>query len=142
MMPTTSEPPITKCPKVSITLPAYPLSRTSRLALTFRASRKRVATRIIAGNAEKSSGRCTNIEVSSTSRAAVMLNAISTSRSTAGSGTTSITTMPTTATGTPITAARPVGRVLEPGWVCATVHLSAASGGVEAVSVGGHRPWC
>ena len=39
-----------------MTLPAYPSSSTSRLALTLSASRNSVATRISAGNEEKSSG--------------------------------------------------------------------------------------
>ncbi len=93
--PTISEPPTTKWPKVSITLPAYPSRSTSRVALTLSARRNRVITRMTAGKAEKSSGRCTNIAVSRISSAPMMLSAISRSRTTAGSGTTSITTMKT-----------------------------------------------
>ncbi len=109
MMPTISDPPMTKWPKVSITLPAYPSRSTSRVALTLRARRKSVATRISAGNDEKSSGLCTNIAVSRISSAPLMLKAISMSSSTGGSGTTSMTTIATTATGTPICAIRRLG---------------------------------
>ncbi len=99
--PTISEPPTTKCPKVSITLPAYPSRSTSLVALTLRASRNSVITSTTAGNAAKSSGRWTNIAVSRMSSAPVMFSAISRSRTMAGSGTTSITTMNTMPTGTP-----------------------------------------
>ena len=105
-MPTISEPPITKWPKASITLPAYPSSSTSRVALTLSARRNSVATRISAGKAEKSRGRRTNIAVIRISIAPVMLAAISMSSSSGGSGTTSMTTTATTATGTPTWARR------------------------------------
>ena len=98
--PTISEPPTTKWPKVSITLPAYPSMSTSRVALTLSASRNSVITRTTAGNAAKSRGRCTNIAVSRISSAAVMLTAISRSSTSAGSGTTSITTIMTMPSGT------------------------------------------
>ncbi len=104
--PTISDPPTTKWPKVSITLPAYPSRRTSRVALTFRARRNRVSTRITAGKAANSSGPCTNIAVSSTSSATVMLMAMRMSSTRAGSGTTSMTTMKTMPTGTPSCVSR------------------------------------
>jgi hypothetical protein len=65
------------------------------------ASRKSVRTRITAGNAAKSSGRLTNIAVSRISSERLMLNASSRSSITAGSGTTSMTTIITTPMGTP-----------------------------------------
>ncbi len=98
--PTISDPPTTKWPNVSMTLPAKPSSSTRRVALTLRASRNSVITRITAGNAAKSRGRRTNIAVIRTSSATVMFSAISRSSSIEGSGTTSITTMNTMPMGT------------------------------------------
>ena len=63
------------------------------MALTLSARRKSVSTSTTAGKAANSSGLCTNIATSSTSSALVMLSAISMSSTTAGSGTTSITTI-------------------------------------------------
>ncbi len=96
-----SEPPTTKWPNVSITRPAYPSTSTSRVALTLRASRKRVITSRIEGNEAKSRGRTTNIAVIRISSAPVMFMAMSRSRTIGGSGMTSITTIITTPTGTP-----------------------------------------
>src|SRR5689334_12479171 len=99
--PTIREPPTTKCPEVSMTLPAYPSRSTRRVALTLSASRNSVITRITAGNAAKSNGRWTVIVVRSTRSAPVMFSAMSRSSTIAGSGTTSITTISTMPTGTP-----------------------------------------
>ena len=98
--PTISDPPTTKWPKVSITFPANPSRSTRRVALTFSARRNRVITRITAGKAAKSRGPLTNIAVMRTRRATVMLSAMSRSRSIAGRGTTSITTIITMPIGT------------------------------------------
>ena len=60
---------MTKLPKVSTTLPAYPSVRTSRVVLTLSASRNSVSTRMTAGNDAKSSGLVTNIATSRISSA-------------------------------------------------------------------------
>ena len=129
--PMISELPITMCPNASITCPAKPSRSTSRVALTFSASRNSVATSTTVGNTANSSGLRTCIEISSTIRLAAMLTEISTSSTNAGSGTTIITTTTTTATGT----ARRVNR-LDDTW-----HLSlrADRAWVRARVAG--RPW-
>ena len=60
----TSEPPTTKWPNASMTWPAKPSRRTSRVDATFRPSRNSVNTRSSDGKTEKSSGRFTYIAVS------------------------------------------------------------------------------
>ena len=98
--PTTIEPPTTKWPKLSMTLPANPWSRTSRVALTFRASRNMVAISRRLGKTLKSSGFCTYMLIRRMVTPPVMFTARSMSRTTVGSGTTIITTTATTAAGT------------------------------------------
>ena len=66
----------------------------------FSASRNSVATSSSDGKLEKSSGRRTYIDTSTTSTAPVMLQAISRSSTADGIGTTIMTTMATTPIGT------------------------------------------
>src|SRR4051794_27790505 len=98
--PTTSEPPTTKWPKASMTLPAKPSVSTRRVEETLSASRNSVAMRISAGKTEKSSARLICIDTSRISSAAVMFRPISRSSTQEGSGTTSMRTIPTTPMGT------------------------------------------
>ena len=84
-----------------------------RVALMLSASRKRVATSSRAGKTAKSSGFLTNIAISSTSSAPVMLTASSMSITKVGSGTIIMTTIETTAMGTPYCANR-LDRTLAP----------------------------
>ena len=98
--PTTSDPPMTKLPKASTTWPAYPCTRTCRVMLTLRPSRKRVATRRRAGNVAKSKGRRTYMVARRIVRAAAMLQMMRRSSRNGGSGMISITITMSTAIGT------------------------------------------
>src|ERR1700734_1400024 len=97
--PTRMEPPITKWPKLSITTPAYPCRRMSRVAATLRARRNMVATRTSVGNTEKSSGRFTCMAVRRIRIDPVMLAVMRRSTTNVGSGTTRTTTTATTERG-------------------------------------------
>src|ERR1700722_1481272 len=97
--PTRMEPPMTKWPKLSITTPAYPCRRISRVAATLSAKRNMVATRTSVGNTEKSSGRFTCMAVRRIRIDAVMLAVMSRSTTNVGSGTTRTTTTATTERG-------------------------------------------
>ena len=98
--PMIMEPPTVTLPKASMTCPAYPLPRTSRVEATFRPSRNSVATSSRDGNTEKSSGFFTNMLVSRTSSASRMLQTMRKSSRGAGTGTTSRSTIPTMPMGT------------------------------------------
>ena len=97
--PTMTEPPTTKLPKLSMTLPAYPWSRISRVTDTLSASRNNVAIKRYDGKIEKSRTRVVNIDASSASVAIAMFVTSNKSTSGVGNGTTIITTMPTIAAG-------------------------------------------
>src|ERR1700677_4426024 len=104
--PTRMEPPITKWPKLSITTPAYPCRRMSRVAATLRARRNIVATSTSVGNTEKSSGRFTCMAVRRIRIDPVMLAVMRRSTTNVGSGTTRTTTTATTERGMAIVTRR------------------------------------
>jgi hypothetical protein len=93
-----------KWPNASITLPASPFVRMSRVELTLSARRNTVITSSSAGNDENSSGSRVPRATSSTTSDTAIDSARQRSRSTPGSGTTSSPTTASTATAIPDSA--------------------------------------
>ena len=89
------EPPTTKLPKLSMTLPAKPLSRISRVELTLRASRVSVVTSSSEGKTDMSSTSCRKIVPSRIITAIEMFTTSRRSSTTAGTGMTIIRMAPT-----------------------------------------------
>ena len=104
--PTTRLPPMTMWPNASMTLPACPPVRISRVEEMFRASRSSVVTSSRAGKTAKSSAFCAVTAVSRMITARVRLMPSSRSSRTAGSGTTMSRTSPIISAGTPIAEVR------------------------------------
>jgi hypothetical protein len=99
--PITKLPPITKCPKASMTWPAAavpscPRARMSRVEARLSASLSIVAMRSTVGKDENSSGSSMNSEVIRISTERMIESANSRSRRSGGNGKTSTTRMPMT----------------------------------------------
>src|SRR5690606_41715145 len=105
--PTTTCPPIRNEPNASITSPAYPSERISRVLLTLSPSRNSVSSSSRLANALNSSGSPVLSVTTSTTIDSASDNASKPSSSNGGSGTTSSATMITTPSASQVSVLAP-----------------------------------